>query len=138
MKSNSRNPEKKLVIDMLRIMNRYAGECSSRSLDEKPVRNPLNISFEFDEDAAANQRCHQRVQFPGEVNLNKANQFIVGNCLNISASGMYMTCETADFVRVHDHVHLIIRLDDQNEIFRTPARVIREDRGGYALEFVTL
>ncbi|MFW7378542.1 MAG: PilZ domain-containing protein [Oligoflexus sp.] len=131
--------EQRLVIDMLRIINRYEGAKSSQLLHQgQKKQDPLRLCFQFNKGHERNKRNHQRIAFEGEVNLNKDDDFIVGYCLNISASGIYMTCHPQDFVRVNDHVHLIIKLHDNEEIFRAPARVARADRNGYALQFMTL
>lgn len=129
--------QKKLIVEMLRIMDRYQDLKSSLDLFSGRSKNPLQVSFDLRQEKPDNLRTHQRVCFAGEVNINKSDQYIVGNCLNISASGLYVSCDPHDEVQVNDMVHLIIKLRDNAEIFRTAAKVTRQDRSGYALKFVT-
>ncbi len=134
---NTDDHQKRLIIEMLRSMDRYQDLKSSLALISGQSKNPLQVSFELGKDTQDNLRTHQRVCFAGEVNINKREQYIVGHCLNISASGLYVSCAPKDDVQVNDMVHLIIKLKDNAEIFRTAAKVTRQDRSGYALKFVT-
>ena len=90
MDNMQNKPGKKMIVSMLRVIDRYSVEKAiSRAM--KKCQNPLDSTFLLSE-AANNQRLHERLSMIGEVNLNKGDHFIVGDCKDISASGMFVAC----------------------------------------------
>ncbi|SMF07420.1 PilZ domain-containing protein [Pseudobacteriovorax antillogorgiicola] len=132
--SKSSNPGEKLVMSMLQCMDRYSVEQAISSTPLRP-KNPLNITFS--EISSLNQRQHDRLSMGAQVNLNKGEIYIIGDCKDISASGMFLACYPDENIFVNDTVHLIIKLETGEQVFRAKARVARQERNGYALKFIT-
>ena len=126
----------KLVVTMLECMDQYsiARASSERTNGGKP-ENPLEATFK--EVSSSNQRQHDRLRMGAQVNLNKGDHFIIGDCKDISASGIFLACYPDEKILVNDTVYLMIRLENGEQVFRAKARVARQEKNGYALKFVT-